>query len=65
MSAVNGWSHIASTNIYNMESPIDTAPPPTVWDLHINTIKRGSLMLAQLQDMCTNRAKRNYGFLVW
>jgi len=52
-------SHIASTKflvsdlhmlycmcqIYSMESLIDTARPPMVWDLHVSMIKRGSLTL--------------------
>ena len=46
MPAMSGYinvlyvCYIASTKIYSMESPIDTARPPTVWDLHISTIKR-------------------------
>ena len=27
--------------IYGMESPIDTAQPPTVWDTHVSTDKVG------------------------
>jgi len=27
--------------IYGMESPIDNAQPPTVWGMHVSTIKKG------------------------
>ena len=33
------------SQIYVMESPIDTAQPPTVWGMHVSMIKRGSLVL--------------------
>lgn len=43
MPAMSGYINvlyvcfIASTKIYSMESPIDTARLPTVWDLHVST----------------------------
>ena len=35
------------SQIYGMESLIDTARPQTVWDLRMSTIKWGSLTLTQ------------------
>ena len=36
------------SQIYGMESPINTAQPPTVWDSHMSMIKRGLPTLTQL-----------------
>jgi len=33
------------SQIYGMESPLDTAQSQTVWGSHMSTIKWGSLML--------------------
>ena len=47
LCATNFMSHI-----YGMDSPIDTTRARTVWDLHVSTIKWGSLTFTQLSQVC-------------
>ena len=40
------------SQIYSMESPIDTTQAQTVWGSHINTAKWGTLTFAKLSQVC-------------